>query len=433
MPTLYPFQWGKKAHSSEAKPQEEAENSAEQNHLEELVNPAVSKYYPALLNTLHACLSVCVTNSLKGKTKPLSLILETPSGYGKTAVLQMFFPAAIKNPTATKATTPLDVHIYRSDKFTPKSFVTHAANVKKADLEKIDLLPKLRDKTLITKELAPLFRGRETEMQENFSILISILDGKGFTSDSGSQGTRGYKGPINFNWLGATTPFSAKTHRMMSQLGTRFLFYEVPVSEPTAEELLLYAKKNEAGAAEVECNLAVNKFLLDFFKKHPIGSIDPDSISFPDDLLRRLIKWAMFLTKARSEVKYDKTFNEWEPVAALRSEGPWKVIGYFKELAMGRALIQGRREVNEPDLELVMHVAVSSVPGHLRNVIKQLRLNDSLTSTLGEKLCAVSRPTIRKYFRELEILGIVELKEGDDFADTPHTVTLTSEYQWLRE
>jgi hypothetical protein len=296
----------------------------------------------------------------------------------------------------------------------------------------IDLLPKIKGKIMITKELAPIFRGRETEMQQNFSILISILDGKGFTSDSGSQGTRGYKEAIVFNWLGATTPLPAKTHRLMSQLGTRLLFYEVPVSEPTEDELLLYAQKNEAGAAEGECNVAVNKFLVEFFHKHPKASIDQDSIKFTDGLLRQLVKWAKFLTKARSEVKYDKTLSEWEPIAALPAEGAWKVINYFKELAMGHALINGRSEINESDLELVAHVALSSVPGHLRNVVKQLRVQDKLTSTLGEKLCAVSRPTIRKYFRELEILGIVDLDEGDDYANTPHEVTLTAEYEWLR-
>jgi hypothetical protein len=430
MPTLYPFQWGKKALSSKEESVETAETSSNQNLLEEFVNPTISKYYPALLKTVHACLSVCVTLSLKDKAKPLSLILETPSGYGKTAVLQMFFEPP--NPDPKNKVWTLKEYIYRSDKFTPKSFVTHAANVKKDDLKKIDLLPKLKDKILITKELAPILRGRETEMQENFSILISVLDGKGFTSDSGSQGTRGYKEAIVFNWLGATTPLPAKTHRLMSQLGTRLLFYEVPVSEPTDEELLLYAKKNEAGAAEVECNEAVNNFLVEFFDKHPKGSIEQDSIIFPEGLLRQVVKWAKFLVKARSAVKYDKTENEWEPIAALPAEGAWKVINYFKELAMGHALIQGRMEIEESDLELVAHVALSSVPGHLRNVVKQLRTNDKLTSTLGEKLCAVSRPTIRKYFRELEILGIVELTEGDEFANTPHEVTLTPEYQWLR-
>jgi hypothetical protein len=132
MPTVYPFQWGKKAQSSAPKPAENPTTSSNQNLLEEFVNPTIGKYYPALLKTVHACLSVCVTLSLKNKTKPLSLILETPSGYGKTAVLQMFFEPPNPDP---KAVWTLRDDIYRSDSFTPKSFVTHAANKKKADLD----------------------------------------------------------------------------------------------------------------------------------------------------------------------------------------------------------------------------------------------------------------------------------------------------------
>ena len=39
---------------------------------------------------------------------------------------------------------------------------------------------------------------------------------------------------------------------------------------------------------------------------------------------------------------------------------------------------------------------------------------------------------IRKYFRELEILGIVDLTEGDDNLGTPPVMTLTTEYKWLK-
>jgi hypothetical protein len=133
----------------------------------EFVDPVVQVYYPRLLPTVHACLAVFAAMAFQERTKPLCLILETPSGYGKSAVLQMFFP---------KPNAGLDKYVYRSDKFTPKSFVTHAASVKKEDLPKLDLLPKLKGKVLVTKELAPIFRGRDEEMQENFSTLISVPD-----------------------------------------------------------------------------------------------------------------------------------------------------------------------------------------------------------------------------------------------------------------
>ena len=74
----------------------------------------------------------------------------------------------------------------------------------------MDSLPQLANKVLVTKELTPIFRGREDELKENFATLTAVLDGKGFTSNSGVQRKRGYEQSIVFNWLGATTPYHGK-------------------------------------------------------------------------------------------------------------------------------------------------------------------------------------------------------------------------------
>jgi hypothetical protein len=409
---------------------------ASSNSLERDVNPIINKHYSNLLPAAHAALAVFGTLALKNRTKPLSVMFEASSGYGKTAVLQMCFPPFTTENSSNQDKSlkmHMEKYVYRSDKFTPKAFVSYAANVKKEELEKIDLLPKLKNKVLVTKEMAPIFRGRETELKDNFSMLISVLDGKGLTTDSGMRGNRGYSGDIIFNWLGATTPLPASTHRMMSQLGTRLMFFELSFPEPTEEDLIAYAEKGDAGKAEVECNLAVAKFIVDFFKRNPVGSIDAESIVFTKELRHQLVKWAVFLVKARSEIKYDKESGDWEPISAMRPEAPYKVVNYLKELAIGHALIHDRKEIAQADMSLVAHTAISSVPGHLRPIIKELRKVDSVDAKKGEMICAVSRTTIRKYFKELELLGIVRLENGARQTNMSDTVSLAQDYLWLRD
>jgi len=379
--------------------------------------------YPGLGPTVRACLAVCAAMSLRGRARPLSLILEGVSGLGKTAVVQMFMPRA--NPELKK-------WIYRSDDFTAKSFVSHAANVKKEDLEQIDLLPKLRNRVLLTKELAPIFHGNEEKLIERFAMLISILDGEGFTSDSGMRGRRGYEEPIMFNWIGATTPLPARTHRMMSQLGTRFLFYEVPTLELTDEELLEYARDGKSDEGARRCNAAINHFLCDFFKLHPVGSVDPQLITFPEALLCEVTRWARLLVKGRAQINRENDFSGSVPVSAAPAEGPWRVVDYFKDLALGNALIDGRTEVIDLDLELVAYVAISSLPGHLRPVVRRLRTVESVSSSDCEGLCRVSRPTARKRLRELELLGIVERISGCPETNQPDSVRLAEQFAWLR-
>jgi hypothetical protein len=67
----------------------------------------------------------------------------------------------------------------------PAAFVTHAPNVHQEDLKKIDLLPKIRHKVLITPEWAPTFRGKDEDLTERFSLLTPVLDGQGLWIDSG--------------------------------------------------------------------------------------------------------------------------------------------------------------------------------------------------------------------------------------------------------
>jgi hypothetical protein len=389
------------------------------------LDTTVGQYYSNLKPALHAALSVFGAMTLKNRTRPLSLIFEGCSGAGKTAVLQMAFPLSTEPNTSQ--------FVYRSDKFTPKAFVTHSSNVKAEDLPKMDLLPKLRNRVLITKELAPIFRGRAEELQDNFSILIAVLDGKGFTSDTGARGRRGYQEDIVFNWLGATTPLPASTHRLMSQLGTRLLFYEIPSLQPTEEELIQYAKAGNAGEAEDVCQQAVNRFLHQFTRVHSIGSVDPKDIGISDGHFMEIVRWASFLVNARAEVIFEQSSSIWEPVAVAEPEGPFKVVNYFKEMAIGHALVSGRMHLTESDLDLVSEVAISSTPAHLRPVIRELRESISVDTARCAQLCRVSVTTARRYLKELSLLGIVDLTKGSPATNDPDMIQLKQRYHWLRQ
>jgi hypothetical protein len=384
------------------------------------VEAKVGFYLPGRLPAVKAGLATVGTMALAGRTRPLSLIYEAASGYGKSAIVEMFFPLE-----------SLQEYVYRCDKFTPKAFVTHAANVSRERLAEIDLLPKLAGKVLVTKELSPIFRGNQDEVRENFAVLIPVLDGKGFTSNTGAQGKRGYEQPILFNWIGATTPLPRETHKLMYQLGTRLLFYEVPSKVPSEEQLMKYAERDDASQGETECQEHVNAFLIEFFKQHPVGSVNPAGVKIPQRLLRLITRWALLLSKVRAGLRYEKDGKEWKAVSANQPEGPFKLINYFKELARGHALIHGRSRVSRLDVELVAHVALSSIPSHLRPILRAVRRQRFVTSTECEGLSGISRPTARRYLEELAIAGVVSLKRGNESENTPHCATIRKDFSWF--
>jgi hypothetical protein len=121
-------------------------------------------------------LSVCATLLLEENTNPIALILVGGPSSSKTTVADLFADHKVA---------------YVSDNFTPASFVSHAANVTSKNLEKVDLLPRIKHKLLVTPELAPIFRGKDDELASRFSTITRVLDGHGLMTDSGEPTVSG--------------------------------------------------------------------------------------------------------------------------------------------------------------------------------------------------------------------------------------------------
>ena len=182
------------------------------------VEKLIKKHYRGeLSDSIKVALAVVAALSLKGRDHCLVVVFEGGSGQGKSIIVRSLMP---DRPETEK-------FLKRVDDFTPASFVSHASNRKEEELEANDLLPQLKDKVMLTKELAPLFRDDDKELRQNFGRLTSVLDGDGYKTHSGVHGARGYTGRYVFNWVGATTPIPERTHKMMAQLGNRILFHEV--------------------------------------------------------------------------------------------------------------------------------------------------------------------------------------------------------------
>src|SRR5262249_22307395 len=148
--------------------------------------------------------------------------------------------------------------------------------------------PRIREKTMVSKELAPFFAGKREELLERFATFASVLDGTGFISDSGAHGRRGYAEPINFQWLGATTPLSSEAREVMAHVGPRILLYDADRPRKDADALVEYAKRQDNQQTIDACRTQVRDFLLRFYRTYPVGSVKSSRITFDDSHLRKL-------------------------------------------------------------------------------------------------------------------------------------------------
>lgn len=201
---------------------------------------AIMKNFLHLWPYAEACAST-IAILLIEDAQPVALVLQGVPGSGKTTTLSFFkgFP-----------------HSHGTDRFTPKSFVSHVAQKKPKELEKIDLLPRIKDKVLITPDLNTIFGAKAEELTETFSLLTRVLDGQGLVTDSGVYGTRGYSGDYMFTWIGATTPIPHSVWDLFGNLGARMYFVYVPKKYKSKKDRIKETKEKPYKERLTECNKA---------------------------------------------------------------------------------------------------------------------------------------------------------------------------------
>jgi DNA-binding transcriptional ArsR family regulator len=382
--------------------------------LQELVTRT---YSAELWQAVKAGLALAASLSLSGRTNPLTLIFEGAPGRGKSTVVNMFAPDREENFQ----------YLYRLDSFTPKSFVSHAANIPKKEMEQVDLLPKLKNKLLVTKELAPLFRGREEALRESFATLTAVLDGKGHLSASGVHGTRGYGTAHVFNWIGGTTPIPAKTDEIMAQLGNRLLRYEIVGEKESEADLVEFVRTYEARPIEDECKTLTNLFVAAYFQQFPPNSVDQSRIALTTGDRLQLVRLAKLTAQGRVELHRDDLSVDFIPG---EPEGPQRLILLLRTYLLGFALLNPERKVNDEGIASVRHVAFSSIPRNRRRVLRALlTVSGELTTADAEKVLGVSQPTARNLMKELAATGLAIFDGGTGSAAS--RLVLADDWKWL--
>lgn len=354
--------------------------------------------FPFLILHFAAALAVVCVLGLRKPWRPLTLVFEGLPGPGKSLTLTCVLGASSEE---------VKERLYRSDKFSPASFVSQNASIGKSKLKRVDLLPRIKDRVLITPELAPTFRGKRDQVEERFSILARVLDGRGLTTDSGTHGRRGYEGNYVFTWLGATTPLSPTAFEAMASVGNRLFFFDTAPPRPGLKELAKLAMQGGSAANEEACARAVEDLLEHYFTTHLMDDDDDDGpglLSRPTLELREasvIASAAWMIARLRAR----------EPGA---EEYEYRLVENLTLLAQGRAAAEGFSKVLSEHLAVIRHVAISSARPELRPLIAGLLLDSQGTLDVGEveELSDCSRATALKRMQALAKTRVCRFRPG---------------------
>ncbi len=368
------------------------------------VEQIVRDAFPDLWPAVELGLAVCATLLLKDNANPTAVIYTGPPAAGKTTVTSMFDGATVKVGARVVELC------YRSDGFTPASFVSQAANVSREDLERVDLLPRIKDKVLLTPELAPILRGKEDDLVQRLSILTQVLDGQGRTIDGGTHGRRGHVGEHYFAWLGCTTPLDKNVWRVMAQLGSRLFFLVMETGEAYTVERLLRAQEEAPYKTKLaECKAALHPFLSALFEAWGgIRGVAWRMKEAPLAVREWIARFALVLAAMRSARGQDATSD-----APIVSEAPLRALEVLTNLAKAHALVYGRSQLSEDDLPMLVRVTLSSMPPEGAAIFRALAEQGGAPLTVEQARLAMrvkSRDTAAAALDHLDRLGVVAVE-----------------------
>lgn len=360
----------------------------------------ISDNFPDLLFASEIGLSIIAQILIKDVTNPFALVLVDVPSAGKTITINFF--------------SEIEGLTYATDKFSPASFVSNAANVKKEKLKEVDLLPRLQYKLFLIRDLATLFSKRDDDLNECLGILTRVLDGEGFNTDSGIHGQRQYVGEYLFMVLAASTPISPRVWKMMGNLGSRLFFLNMNSKDKSEDELADQLGSMAYKTKEKACKSATKQLLETLWSQNPDG-FDWDNTQDERELKVIIARCARLLACLRGVINLWKERGEDGTEYSYTTptiEKPDRINQLFYNLCRGHALVNSRTQLIKDDVRLAVELAIDSAPTVRTRLFRELlELGGEICTTEVEAVLNCSKPTALKEMETLKILGVCTIRQ----------------------
>jgi|GEM_PF-4763427 len=334
---------------------------------------------------------------------------------------------------------PITVHV---NSFTPKSFVTHSARHSTKSLRNIDLLPKIRNKGMFTSNADRIFLGNKPTVKDNIGMLDTVLEGNGYESHSAVHGVRGYTGNYNFVWLGTINPVNRHVYEVIGEMNNKPLFFKLDDNqvENNIKDMIQSLSQTEDSSDNTLVNTVesfwtiISDLFIDDEKVVPW-----DKSKDSAETCENIINYGIFLTDLRAHLPTKNTRESTSGGTNYNFDNPIrencnKLSKTLYNLARSHAIIHGRNYITEEDLEIVVHVVMSSLPQDRLNLFEVLLCNNGTVDTTQiEKHLKVSKATALKEMEKFRVLEIVDEIKIDGKSKPTSAIQLKEKHSWIMD
>jgi hypothetical protein len=387
----------------------------------------IKKNIPHLWASIQLLTAVkCILN-ISDCTLPLIMILLGAASSLKTVPIEMFR----RQPNT-----------YYTDNFSAKAMVSHSTAVKKDQLADIDMLPKIRHKLFLAPELSPLFTKKDDDLVEILGIMTRIADGRGFESDTGAHGHRGYTGDYMFTMVGAAIDIPHKVHKYLGNLGPKLYFFRLPKLIRKDEDYFNQLKDNPFSVKFQNIKTALLDYLqllercpkMEMDQDTKLKKIVWDSDKDDDEALYIIIKLGRLLAHLRAVVPTWEAHGtqgvNYDYATAIIEE-PDRAMEELRNIARGFALSKGRNYITREDLSIPIKVVLSTGSIDRVNLFDLLIAhNGTLTTSIIVDSLNRTQPTAHRIMVELKAVGLVDMKESATKTEEKE-IRLKDEFGWF--
>jgi len=302
-------------------------------------------------NVVDVVLAVPVANAAAGD--PVWVIIVAASSSAKTELIRALSDCP---------------QVYALSALTDRTFASGFQNP-----QQTSLLHKLRTgQTLTLKDFGSILSMRPDAKAEVLGQLREIYDGK-YRKAFGTGQELAWEGRLGL--LTASTPAIERHHGVIGELGERFLWFRL--STPESQRAAIANVALEETGQEAQMREEIAKAFLDV-----IGDIDPETVNAvicPQEMKVKLAAAADLATWLRTPVtrdRFDKTI-EYQPLP----EGPARMAKALLRFGKGLAAVRGQDTIDSDIVELLVKVALDSVPPKRLAAVRHLAALDGWERT----------------------------------------------------
>jgi len=311
---------------------------------------------------------------------------------------------------------------YSLDNLTPKTFVSGLRRIKEGkeevEAKNVDLLPHLRGKVVIFKDLTTLLSKPRYVLDEIFGQLRSIYDGyyeASFGSGMGEEGKKGFSS--SFVLMCGVTPAIDRYRKVHQLLGERFLKLRLEVDELEATRK---ASSNAGREEEMRAELGVAASAL-------LDDVLPKvrwEVTIPPEFEERTVALASLTAALRSNVLRDHMH---QVVGYPEVEIGTRLGKQLKTLLVALVCLRGKGEAQEAEYGCLLRVAQDTIPRERQQVLWPiLRAEIPVSTPTITREARMPNESVQELLEDLWVLRMLDREEGK-----PHLWSLTEKARGL--